>query len=80
MLSQKHHQLLAAMFYSDEFNNSITDLSRRRFVTGLAAGGAVMGLGLGFNSQPAFALQSNSGPAMLRGNKFNLNYSTTPVI
>ncbi|NOQ80414.1 MAG: copper resistance system multicopper oxidase [Gammaproteobacteria bacterium] len=78
-MSQKHQQLLSAIFYSDEFNQSLTDLSRRRFVTGLAAGSAMMGLGLGLNSQSAFALQSNIGPTVLRGNEFNLNYSTTPV-
>ncbi|MCZ6829197.1 MAG: copper resistance system multicopper oxidase [Gammaproteobacteria bacterium] len=47
-------------------------LSRRRFVAGLAAGGTVMGLGLGSR----LALGSSpprGGPPTLRGKHFNLN-------
>lgn len=59
------------------------DLNRRRFVTGIAAGGTLLGLGLGFNSQSAFAMQNNNaidnGPAVLRGTHFDLSYSPTPV-
>jgi CopA family copper-resistance protein len=53
-------------------------ISRRRFVTGLAVGGAVLGLG-GFPS----ALLASSGPAEqlpeLKGRRFDLNLAPAPV-
>ncbi|MCW8928816.1 MAG: copper resistance system multicopper oxidase [Gammaproteobacteria bacterium] len=79
MTTEKHQKLLSELFHCNEINHSITDLSRRRFVTGLATGGAMMGLGLGFSSQSAYALKSNIGPTVLRGNQFNLSYSETPI-
>ena len=54
-------------------------LSRRRFVQGLAGGGAL--LAMGFNPTASFAemQQARMGPQVLRGNRFNLTYSPTPV-
>ena len=46
-------------------------LSRRRFVTGIAAGSAVLGLGLGTNLSVA-SPSSRLGPAILKGNQFDL--------
>jgi CopA family copper-resistance protein len=47
-------------------------MSRRRFVTGVAAGGALLGLGL--TSGLSIASPSNRlGPTILRGNEFDLN-------
>ncbi|MAZ90258.1 MAG: copper oxidase [Cellvibrionaceae bacterium] len=53
-------------------------MSRRRFVTGIAAGSALLGLGLG----PGLSIASPSnrlGPTMLRGNEFDLNIGYQPV-
>ncbi len=47
-------------------------LSRRRFVTGMAAGSAALGLGLG-SSLSLGATTKRSSPQTLRGNKFNLD-------
>lgn len=46
-------------------------LSRRRFVTGLAAGSALMGLGLNVNAKPSSdkMKQILAGPTILRGSK-----------
>ena len=68
------------------------DQSRRRFVTGIATGSAILGLGLGFTNRSAFAmthaqnsmdvihsLSQQTGSTVLRGTQFNLNYSETPV-
>ena len=59
------------------------NLSRRRFVTGLAAGGALAGLTPSLahsteamNQTPA---SSRLGPQVLRGKHFDLGYSPTPV-
>lgn len=56
-------------------------LSRRRFVTGLAAGTALMGLGLNVNAKPSSEAMKKilSGPTTLRGSKFDLTYSPTKV-
>lgn len=56
-------------------------LSRRRFVTGLAAGSALMGLGLNVNAKPSSdkMKQILAGPTILRGSKFDLTYSPTKV-
>lgn len=53
--------------------------SRRRFVQGLAAGGALMGLGI--NPYPSYAdqLKRRMGPQMLSGARFDLSYTPTPV-
>ncbi|HOP14967.1 MAG TPA: copper resistance system multicopper oxidase [Gammaproteobacteria bacterium] len=54
-------------------------LSRRRFVQGLAAGGALLGLGM--RPRPSYAdqLRVRMGPQVLRGSRFDLSYSPTPV-
>ena len=53
-------------------------ISRRRFVTGIAAGSALLGLGL--RSGLSMASTSNRlGPTTLRGNEFDLNIGYQPV-
>jgi len=56
-------------------------LSRRRFVTGVAAGTALMGLGFSVNAKPTSEAMRKilAGPAILRGSKFDLTYSPTKV-
>ncbi|MDR3392969.1 MAG: copper resistance system multicopper oxidase [Sulfuriferula sp.] len=51
--------------------------ARRRFVEGLAAGGALIGAGLWQN--PAWALDSPSQPAVLSGTDFALDLVESPV-
>lgn len=55
--------------------------SRRRFVTGFAAGTALMGLGLSVNAKPTAERMREilAGPVTLRGSSFNLTYSPTKV-
>jgi len=55
--------------------------SRRRFVTGLAAGTALMGLGLGVNAKPSKEAMKSivAGQTVLRGAKFDLTYSPLKV-
>lgn len=53
-------------------------LSRRRFVTGMAAGGAVMSLGLG-SSLSLASPPKRLGPQTLRGTEFDLNIGYQPV-
>ena len=55
-----------------------TDLSRRRFVHGLALGGAVLGAGL---VRPARGWETSSpiSPASLAGSDFALHIAETPV-
>ncbi len=55
--------------------------SRRRFVTGLAAGTALMGLGLGVNAKPSGEAMRKilAGPTILKGSTFNLTYSATKI-
>ena len=52
-------------------------LSRRRFVTGMAAGGAALGMGLHSSLSLGSAFSDNSikrsAPQVLRGNQFNLD-------
>jgi len=53
-------------------------MSRRRFVTGIAASGALLGMGLG--STLSFASpQSRTGPTMIQGREFDLNVGYQPV-
>ena len=57
---------------------AVFSLSRRRFVQGIAYGGALMGLGLG----STLARANNpklQGPQTLQGTRFDLTYSLTPV-
>ena len=53
--------------------------SRRRFVQGLAAGGALMGMGL--DSRPGHAAKNfpHTTPQVLSGTRFDLSYSAVPV-
>lgn len=56
-------------------------LSCRRFVTGLAEGTALMGLGLSVNAKPSSEAMKKilAGPTILRGSKFDLTYSPTKI-
>ncbi|MDX1409823.1 MAG: multicopper oxidase domain-containing protein, partial [Saprospiraceae bacterium] len=54
------------------------DLSRRRFVTGIAAGGAMLGLGMTSGIASAKP-QRKQQVQTLSGNRFDLTYSPTPV-
>ncbi|QNP41740.1 copper resistance system multicopper oxidase [Lysobacter solisilvae (ex Woo and Kim 2020)] len=65
---------------SDAFGRDADGLfkpSRRRFVQGLAAGGAVAGLGLW--PKPGWALQSAGYPVTLAGTEFDLSIGETPM-
>ena len=53
-------------------------LSRRRFVTGLVAGGAIAGLGL-VSGSPLASSPVHRGPQTLRGTQFNLSIGYQPV-
>ncbi|MFV2059978.1 MAG: copper resistance system multicopper oxidase [Gammaproteobacteria bacterium] len=54
--------------------------SRRRFVQGIAASGALMGLGLGFNAQATESMKKVfSTTNSLSGSRFDLSYSPTKV-
>ncbi|MHB0922262.1 MAG: hypothetical protein B7X31_13180 [Thiomonas sp. 13-66-29] len=53
------------------------NLTRRRFVHGLASGGALAGAGL--LRAPAWALGSPGQPTVLRGTEFHLEIAETPV-
>ena len=68
-----------------QYKGGVT-LTRRRFVQGLAMGGAFAGLGLGSSTVLATALKQQ-GPQTLRGTDFNLtigqqaiNFTGTPRI
>lgn len=52
-------------------------LSRRRFVTGAAAGGAVMALGLDISE--AENMRANSAPRIMSGHHFELTIGSQPV-
>jgi CopA family copper-resistance protein len=60
-------------------NEESIDFSRRRFVTGIAAGGALLGLGFGVNAKTNNMMASQAQMPMLTGNNFNLAYSSTPI-
>jgi CopA family copper-resistance protein len=65
---------------SDAFGrdrNGLSKPSRRRFVQGLAAGGAVAGLGLW--PRPGWALPSAGYPGVLAGTEFDLTIGETPM-
>lgn len=56
--------------------------SRRRFVTGLVASSGLLSLGLnpiGSSASTAENLRSRMGPALLKGNQFDLTYSQQTV-
>jgi len=55
-----------------------TDLSRRRFVQGVALGGAAAGLGL-LRPNNVWALTSPGQPTVLSGTNFHLEVAETPV-
>ncbi len=77
----KHKPISSQFLDAFDLNQYDIDYSRRRFVTGVVTGSAM--LGLGFTNQSAFAMNNtdviHSGPTVLRGIQFNLNYSETPV-
>ncbi|MBN8713814.1 MAG: copper resistance system multicopper oxidase [Xanthomonadales bacterium] len=60
------------------FSSSPPDLSRRRFVQGVAIGGAVAGLGL-LRPSNAWALTSPGQHTVLSGTDFALDIAETPV-
>ena len=53
--------------------------SRRRFVQGLAAGGALMGMGLDSRLSHAAKNLLHTTPQVLSGTRFDLSYSLVPV-
>ncbi|MCF6204944.1 MAG: copper resistance system multicopper oxidase, partial [Methylococcaceae bacterium] len=53
--------------------------SRRRFVKGLAAGGAMLGLGLTPQLSQSASNKSSIAPQLLRGTRFDLTYTPLPV-
>ena len=55
---------------------SVPPLSRRRFVTGMAAGAALLGMPAGAS---AAAPRANAAPQTLRGNQFDLHVNYMPV-
>jgi len=59
--------------------NGAVSLPRRRFVQGLAAGGAMLALGFNPALGQVATAQSRQGPQVLRGKRFDLTYSPTPV-
>jgi CopA family copper-resistance protein len=59
--------------------NEEVSLSRRRFVKGLAAGGALMGLGLGVGQSASAMTVPRTGQNTLSGSKFDLTYSPAKV-
>ncbi len=59
-------------------NEESVNLSRRRFVTGIAAGSAMLGMGFGVNAKTQSTMVTNNVP-MLTGTAFNLNYSQMPI-
>lgn len=62
-------------------SSDLESLSRRRFVTGLAAGTALMGLGFSVNAKPSSEAMKKilAGPVTLKGSRFDLTYSPTKV-
>ena len=54
-------------------------LSRRRFVQGIAAGGAMLGMGMSPRLSHADVLRARMGPQVLSGTRFDLTYSPTAV-
>jgi len=56
-------------------------LSRRRFVLGITAGTAIMGLGLNVNAKPSSEKMREilAGPVTLTGSTFNLAYSESKI-
>lgn len=63
------------MIFKDFSPQGNIDFSRRRFVTGVAAGGALLGTGF----KPGQVHRIKQQVQTLRGNQFNLTYSPTPV-
>src|SRR5215207_2209495 len=57
--------------------SQLSQISRRRFVQGLALTGAVAGLGL--PRTPSFAQDQAQSPGILRGTDFKLEIGATPV-
>jgi len=55
--------------------------SRRRFVLGLSAGTALMGMGLSVNAKPSSEMMRKilAGPTTLKGTNFDLTYSPTKI-
>ena len=61
----------------NEFNKHRVDLNKRKFVTGVAMGGVLVGLGL--KPQSLFASPSQMGTPELRGNEFDLTIGQQTV-
>ncbi|PNS08171.1 copper resistance system multicopper oxidase [Solilutibacter silvestris] len=64
-------------FEINELQDEMAVPARRRFVQGIAAGGALLGLGLW--PRPGWALRSAGQPEVLSGTEFDLSIGETPV-
>ncbi len=84
LLKSSHPQLIQFERYEMKYNKqdirlvNSRPMSRRRFVTGIAAGSAFVGLGLGAGLSMASA-SNRLGPTTLKGNKVDLNIAYEPV-
>jgi len=65
------------MSFDLPYRGALAQPSRRRFVQGLAAGGAIAGLGLW--PRATWALQSAGLPTVLTGTEFDLRIGETPM-
>src|SRR3546814_20733901 len=77
VLARRHLDAELESLMSTESSGFGAGLSRRRFVQGLAVGGAVAGLGLW--SKPSWALKSPGQTEVLSGTDFRLTIGETPM-
>ena len=67
------------MFFDIHDQDAARVLSRRRFVQGLAAGGAALGLGLWLWPRSSWALKGPGSHNVLAGTEFDLTIGETPM-
>src|SRR3546814_11761203 len=77
VLARRHLDAELESLMSTESSGFGAGLSRRRFVQGLAVGGAVAGLGLW--SKPSWALKSPGQTEVLSGTDFRLTIGEKPT-
>src|SRR3546814_10990005 len=77
VLARRHLDAELESLMSTESSGFGAGLSRRRFVQGLAVGGAVAGLGLW--SKPSWELKSPGQTEVLPGTDFSLTIPETPT-